>query len=215
MKCPMSSCSNNCKCIADYGVFLLFLALAVGVYLTKTNQQIFMIINSWYTILPVWLWAAANLLSYNKTMILPILILIITYIWRRDKIYNIILLIISYLAVFLALKYIVAEPRPYVVLDYNGFHFLNLLENKENKAYFSYPSGHVGNIAIFAFAISSMFFENKRFLQLLMLLLVVFIAIARICTGWHWPLDVITSGLFAYVLVKICLRIKIKNFYNL
>jgi membrane-associated phospholipid phosphatase len=36
-----------------------------------------------------------------------------------------------------------------------------------------------------------------------MLFLVVLTALARICTGWHWPLDVIASGVIGYILVKI------------
>ena len=42
-----------------------------------------------------------------------------------------------------------------------------------------------------------------------MLLLVLVVGVARICTGWHWPVDVITSGLISYVLVKIILSINI------
>ena len=48
------------------------------------------------------------------------------------------------------------------------------------------------------------FFSNNKIGQFLMLLLVILTGLARICTGWHWPLDVIASGLIAYLLVKIC-----------
>jgi membrane-associated phospholipid phosphatase len=44
-----------------------------------------------------------------------------------------------------------------------------------------------------------------------MLLLLILTAFARICTGWHWPLDVIASGLIGYLLVKVCFAINLKR----
>ena len=67
-------------------------------------------------------------------------------------------------------------------------------------------------MAIFAFSLNILFFSNKKGLQFLMLALVIVTALARICTGWHWPLDVLASGLIGYLLVKICFVINLKYF---
>ncbi|MBP9741987.1 MAG: phosphatase PAP2 family protein [Burkholderiales bacterium] len=210
MKCPLSSCSSGCKCVIHYGIFFSFVILGAAIYFSGTNHLLFSIINSWYPLLPMWVWETISCLTYSKFMILQILLLIITYIWRRNKLYNIILLLISYYIIFTIIKHVMHEARPYMVLAPGTFNFLNLFENQTHGAYLSYPSGHVGNMAIFAFALNSMFFEHKRLLQALMFLLIVITAISRICMGWHWPLDVLSSGLIGYLLVKICLCIKFK-----
>lgn len=211
MKCPVAMCSNSCKCLSGFGIFGAFLVLALVIFFTGTNQSLFLAINSKHEVLPVVVWEVLNFVSYRKFMILPVLLLIITYIWRREKLLNIILLIISYFVVFGVLKVLFGEARPYMVFDPKTFYWLNMFEDAKGSAFHSFPSGHVGNIAMFAFAISAMFFQNKRSLQFLMLLVVVITGFARICTGWHWPLDVIASGLIGYLLVKLCLCVKLRK----
>ena len=190
-------------------IFILFLILALGIFVSHSNQSLFLAINSFHALVPVEIWKFFNILSYRKYFILQILLLIITFIWRRNKLPNVMLLIIAYFVVFAGLKILFGEVRPYVVLDLNSFYWLNMYEDAVKSSHYSFPSGHVGNIAVFAFAISSMFFDKSKPLQFLMLLLVLVTGITRICTGWHWPLDVIASGLIGYLLVKICLSIKL------
>jgi membrane-associated phospholipid phosphatase len=201
MKCPFK--------LDSVLVFVAFLILAIEIFITHNNQSLFLTINSMHDLVPVKVWELVNLVSYSKYMILPILLLAITFIWKKDKLPNVIILIAAYFVVFAVLKALFGVARPYIVLDTNSFYWLNMYENAVKSAHKSFPSGHVGNMAVFAFAISSMFFAKSRGLQFLMLLLVIFTGITRICTGWHWPLDVITSGLIGYLLVKICLSIQI------
>ncbi len=112
---------------------------------------------------------------------------------------------------FTILKHLVHEARPYVVLPLNSFYWLNQFEETTKSAYLSFPSGHTGNIAVFAFAMNIMFFDKNKLMQFIMLLLIIFIALARICTGWHWPLDVLASGLIGYILAKIIFAIDFKK----
>lgn len=214
MKCPLSSCSSGCKCIMPYGIFFSLVIVGIAIYFSGTDQLLFSIINSWYPLLPVWVWGTVSCITYGKFMILQALLLVITYVWRRNKLYNVILLLIIYYIIFAAIKHYMHVARPYIVLPSGSFNFLNLSENQTNGAYLSYPSGHVGNMAIFAFAMSSMFFEHKKWLQSLMLVLVVVTAISRVCMGWHWPLDVLSSGLLGYLLVKVCMSIKLNSRIN-
>ena len=121
------------------------------------------------------------------------------------------LVIIAYFVVFAVLKAAVGEARPYIVLPEGSFFWLNHFEDAVKSAHKSFPSGHVGNMTVFAFSLSSMFFAYKKGLQFLMLLLVVVTGFARICTGWHWPLDVLASGLIGYLLVRVCFAIKFQR----
>lgn len=193
-------------------IFGLFLLGALGIYFSGINHSLFLAINHQHALLPDNVWSFFNLLSYSKFFILPVLLLVITFCWRREKFANVILLVIAYYVVFAALKTAVGEARPYITLPLDSFYWLNHFENAVKSAHKSFPSGHTGNMAVFAFAISSLFFSRKMGLQFLMLLLVVVTALARICTGWHWPLDVLASGMIAYLLVKICLAINLTLF---
>ena len=198
MRCPISKQEIS-------WVFFVFLILAVVIWINGSNHNLFLQINSQHSLLPDAVWEVFNFISYSKYFILPILLLVITFFKRRDKLVNIVLLIIAYYVVFALLKKLVGEARPFIVLAPDSFFWLNHYEDAAKSAYKSFPSGHTGNMAVFAFALSSMFFANKRILQFLVLLLVIITGLARICTGWHWPLDVLASGLIGYVLVKICL----------
>lgn len=213
MLCPFKSCQKNgCDCIKNYGLFLGFVLLAVIIWLFKLNQPLFYAINPLHTILPNVLWKGINLITYSKFFILPILLLLITFIWRRDKLRQVVILIVAYYAVFQGLKLLFGEARPYVVLPSDSFFWLNQFENALKGAYQSFPSGHTGNMAIFVFALSFMF--NKKWLKVLLFLLLVLTGFSRICTGWHWPLDVVASGLISYILVLICLNLNINTIKN-
>lgn len=199
--------TNNIKAnyFSQYWIFIFFLGLAFIMWVTGINQSLFLIINEKHNLLSDKIWKVLNFLSYSKFGILPILLLLITIIKRRNKLVNVIILIVSYYILFTLLKKAFGEARPYMVLAKNSFFWLNTFENSVKSAYHSFPSGHTGNMAVFAFAVSIMFFKNNNILQFLMLLLVILVALSRICTGWHWPLDVISGGLIGYMLVKICL----------
>ena len=196
------------SCVA----FLLSLLIGVTVLFTGDNQSLFLAINHQHGLMPDQVWLAFNFFSYSKFFIVPMLLIILSFVWRRDKLPNVILLIILYFAVFAGLKHLIGEARPYIVLPEGSFYWVNLYENAVKSAYLSFPSGHTGNMAIFAFRLNVLFFSNKKGLQFLMLALVVATALARICTGWHWPLDVLASGLIGYILVKISFAINLNYF---
>jgi|LauGreDrversion4_2_1035121.scaffolds.fasta_scaffold73140_3 membrane-associated phospholipid phosphatase len=202
---------QNKPAIYNWGIFTGFLVLALGIWLSGSNQALFLAINHEHGILPNVIWGAFNLLSYSKFFILPILLIVLTFSLKREQILNVLLLVIAYYVVFAALKVAVGEARPYIVLPEGSFFWLNYFEDAFKSAHKSFPSGHTGNMAVFVFAVSNLFFVNKKGLQFAMLLLLILTAFARICTGWHWPLDVIASGLIGYLLVKLCFAIDIKR----
>ncbi len=212
MLCPLTKCEKKCTCFKDSWLFLVFLILAVAIWASGQNHNLFLAINHHHDLFPTGVWVFFNFISYSRFFILPLLLLIITITKRREKLANVILLIFAYYIVFALLKSAVGEARPYLVLPADSFYWVNHFEDAIKSAHKSFPSGHTGNMAVFAFAISTMFFTNKSGLKFLMLLLVLFTGFARICTGWHWPLDVISSGLVGYLLVKTCFLFDLRKF---
>lgn len=196
-----------------YSLAIFFIALGLDAYIwfDQLNNQLFLMINHYHTILPDEVWDKINMIAYTKYMIAPTILILATSVFRRDKLVNVVILIGAFFIVFAALKYIVAEARPFVILPHDSFFWINDFEDSVKSAYRSFPSGHTGNIAMLAFAMNYLFFYRCKILQFVMLLLVIFVGVARICTGWHWPVDVITSGLISYVLVKIILSINLSR----
>ena len=74
------------------------------------------------------------------------------------------------------------RPRPYVVLP--GVH--KLLFTIPWDAYQSFPSGH----AIFFFALSAVIYKFNKKLGIFFFTASVFMGIARIYGGAHWPSDI-------------------------
>jgi membrane-associated phospholipid phosphatase len=203
MLCGQKSQGKVCHFFKDYAIFLGFVILALIIWLAKLNQPLFYSINKLHIIMPTIAWQTLNFISYPKLFILPLLLLVITFVWRKQRLKQVIILIIAYYLVFEVLKIVVGEARPYMVLPQDSFFWINKFENATKNAYKSFPSGHTGNMAIFVFAICAMF--NRRWLKILLFILLLLAGLSRISTGWHWPLDVISSGLIAYVLVQLCL----------
>lgn len=204
---------NKPKLITWYSIilFIMFTIVSIYIYTEQLNQELFLYINSHHDIIPNEVWQYADMITYSKYFIIPATLILITLLAKRDYFINVIVLIVTYFIVFTVLKHFFHEARPYVVLPVNSFYWLNQFEETTKSAYLSFPSGHTGNIAIFAFAMNIMFFDKNKVMQFAMLLLIIFIALARICTGWHWPLDVLASGLIGYILTKIVFAINFKN----
>ncbi|MEN9946769.1 MAG: hypothetical protein RLZZ293_1155 [Pseudomonadota bacterium] len=200
------------KCLNyNWVIFILSLIGLIIIHQGGYNQSLFLTINHAHNLLPDQFWEFFNFIAYSRYFILASLLLLLVLWRRREYLVNVLLLIISYYLIFAGLKLACAEARPYVVLAADQFYWLNHFENATKSAYQSFPSGHAGNMAIFAFALSRLFFKDKLGLQFLMVLMVIFSALARICTGWHWPVDVIASGLIAYLLVQLAFAINFKR----
>lgn len=192
-------------------IFIAFAGLAGWIWDSGINHQLFQEINKFHFILPNQIWLAINFVTYPRMFIMPAILVAVALVFRRDKLVNALVLVGLYFVIFAGLKHVIAEARPYITLPANSFFWLNQYEDAVKSAHLSFPSGHTGSIAICAFGLNYLLFARCKTLQFIMLLLVVFTGIARICTGWHWPLDVLASGLIAYVLVKTCFTFDIKN----
>lgn len=204
---------NQCftlACTLEYTIFVLgILAFAILSYMPNYNIGLFYTINSWHNLIPTFIYTGLTLIAESRTFILPIILLILTYSYRQDKLNNVILLIISYYVVFYALKHLVLEPRPYMILASNDFYLLPGVKSLIHEAYQSFPSGHAGVATIFTVSCFKLF-DLKAFMKSLLIGVLVLVVASRILTGWHWPSDIIAGYLLGYILSKISLILPLK-----
>ncbi len=196
----------------NHWFFILVLLGTLAIWATGQNHPLFFKINAYYTIYPDSVWDTLNFISAPRNNILPVILFVLTVFFRRDKLIRVIILLVAYYAVFYLLKIGVHEARPYIQFNPLDFHWIpeNIGTNAKS-AYRSFPSGHTGNTAVFVFAVAYLFLQSKpltwykKALQVLLFLFLVLTMLARICTGWHFPLDVLTAGMIGYLLVAIIL----------
>lgn len=126
--------------------------------------------------------------------------------FRRGSTREIVRTIISTSAVLIftwlivsALKQYFPSPRPFA-------YFSNIMPLvSESDSFGSFPSAHA---AIFG-ALAGLAYADKFAVRHWYLAAAVIIAIARVCAGVHWPIDVIVGGFFgfglAYLLTTLAL----------
>lgn len=193
--------------IKNNWAFLVVLAIGVFIWAFNLNYSLFMFFNNYHNILPIQVWEAINYISFTRRFILPSILILLTLCFKRHQLLNVIAMIGAFYALFFGLKSVIGELRPYAVLSPNSFFFnLEVGENVITSAHKSFPSGHTGNMAIFVFSLITLFFNRIKPVKILLIALLILTGLARVCTGWHWPLDVLFSGLIGYALVKIFLN---------
>lgn len=211
MGCPMTHLK---ECFKAKGLVFAFFLIILFIGVMGLNKPLFYLVNSWHVFLPDFVWNIFNTVSYSKLFILPGILLISTWVWRREKILNVLLIVIAYFVVFQIIKVLASEARPYVVLPVDSFYLMSGLQDLAKDAFRSFPSGHAGNAAIFTFTFIKLFLERKSAIRYLMYIFLVMVLFARVCTGWHWPLDVMSSTLIGYIIVQLLYSIKLDTFIN-
>jgi membrane protein YqaA with SNARE-associated domain/membrane-associated phospholipid phosphatase len=159
--------------------------------LNEINIWLFYLINSSHdyifdTVMPI-----ISKTAYPLIAITSIIILI------KNRNFGIKLISALFLAFIIAfsLKYLVNEPRPYLVLDN-----VHLLCNEGNEP--SFPSGHT--TLAFTLATSLLFYSKK--LGILFLIWAILVAYSRVYVGVHYPFDVLAGiviGILCGYLTKI------------
>ncbi len=127
---------------------------------------------------------------------------------KKVAILGLIALFLSNVAVYF-LKYIVAEPRPFLALSH-----VNLLVS-ENEIY-SFPSGHTTSSFAAATIIGLKYkleIKGKKFRLIYPLIaFAAVIGFSRVYIGVHYPLDVIFGALIGIIFALIILRLEKKIF---
>ena len=167
-------------------VTALLLLVAMAISLTDSNQRLFIELNHLFSVLPGTL--LQHLTSLADVSVVISLLLIVMAV-RPMLAWQILLAGIATGLIVQAMKMGIAHPRPAATLPIDTFN----LQGPALASSFSFPSGHSATIAIFLAPV--IFTLHKRSLQILLLMIMLFIASARIAVGAHWPLDVI-AGVF-------------------
>jgi undecaprenyl-diphosphatase len=134
---------------------------------------------------------------------------------KRVAILGLIALIISNVAVYL-LKFIIAEPRPFVTLPNvdllvpkNMIYSFSLVLENEN---FSFPSGHTASSFAAAVVIGLKYkvnFKGKSYRLIYPLLAFAgVIGFSRIYVGVHYPLDVIFGAIVGILSALLVLKME-------
>lgn len=212
MNCMIDKQEQKRCCYKSHVILAVFILATLAIWFLHLNSKLFFIINAWHVFLPNVVWNMINTIAAPKLFILSALLMILTVAFKREEFKRVVLLLISFYALFFVLKISIHEARPFVVLPANLVFFLPNHQDTLHNLYVSFPSGHAGMIAIFAFTLIRLFSINCKIAQFILFLLIVLVAITRVATGWHWPVDVLTSSIIAYILVQLffcckkCLR---------
>ncbi|WP_064496475.1 phosphatase PAP2 family protein [Methanocaldococcus jannaschii] len=159
--------------------------------LSDINIYLFYLINSHYNYI---FDAIMPIISKTAYPLIAITSLIIFIKNRKFGMKLIFALFLAFMIAF-SLKYLVNEPRPYLVLDN-----VHLLCNEGNEP--SFPSGHT--TLAFTLATSLLFYSKK--LGILFLSWAIIVAYSRVYVGVHYPLDVLAGmiiGIFCGCLTRI------------
>lgn len=227
MQCSSKKCGFF-QFVGQYWLFCVTALLAIFIWVTHLNQLLFYTINSWHVVLPTVVWNVINHITYTKYGVLPILLVIITFMFRRDKLALVILIYLINFGLLSIIKSLVHEARPFIVLPQDTFFWVQSAEDAIKNAYKSFPSGHTGNAAAFVFILFNLFFKipakakelksthhvapfvpshmlsYSKIIKVLLFLFLILTGFSRICTGWHYPLDVLCAGLITFVIVNGC-----------
>ena len=181
-------------------------------FLLINNTELFYTINS---INNPFLDFIMPIISNFGNLIVWFLVCAILFLFGGEKgknvaILAILALILSSIAVSV-LKYVIAEPRPFVTLEN-----VRLLTDEALGYYSSFPSGHTSGSFAFSVVVGLKYkltVLNKQ-LKLIYPLLVfaMLVGFSRIYIGVHYPLDVVFGALIGSICAIIVLRLENKIF---
>lgn len=138
-------------------------------------------------------------------LILIALVIIFSAKKYKDRIYNLafvsLILLLSNGILTQTIRFFFFRERPFVELG-----FVPLITKSASEA--ALPSGHASFFFALAFAI---FYLGKRRWSLVFLLVSLLMGISRVYVGVHWPLDIVSGILVAFIsafIVKFLLEHK-------
>jgi len=149
------------------------------------NTDIFLKINSWAG-QNMWLDRLMIFSANNLGYILVGLVIVVCFL-SRSKYREILILsigsaVMARFGIVTLIRFSYYHPRPFLVLQ-------NVHQLLSHDTESSFPSGH----AAFYFALATtLYFYNKK-IGVIALILSGLMGFARVFTGLHWPLDIVTG----------------------
>jgi len=174
--------------------FALVSMLMVG--LTGTNRSLFLFLNEFFYFQPESVWINITLFG-DAAMVL---ILLLPFITKKPE-----LVIKSFLAALIAtlflhgFKEFLTVPRPPAIYSVDMIHQLG---NQFSAS--SFPSGHA--TAPFTLASMVIFLIKDIRIRSTLILYASVIALSRIATGVHWPIDILGGMFFGWLSAYISMR---------
>ena len=187
----------------EYLAIIFLILFDIAIYFTNTNSYLFYKLNTIHIYLPDLLMRFFNYVANSHKYVLIVVLLLVTVIFKPKQTGRVVLMIALYYIIVNFLKTYFHVARPYMILNPDTFYFLNENYNYIQDGYHSFPSGHTSFISLFIFAINRLFFNNKPYIKYLLILFIPLVAIIRIASGYHWPIDVITGIILSYFIVKL------------
>lgn len=186
------------KQVISFSASLLVIALLI--WLTGINQKLFLILNTYGSLLPDWFWA--NMTLMGDTMMAITLLLILASIKPKVFSQGMLLLIIGGSLVYFAKKQFGVE-RPAATISQEDFNIIgHVLKHG------SFPSGHsftaLSMLTIYAYQI------RKTWATITFLILGLSFALSRIMVGAHWPLDMLVGSALGALTAMLCVFMSLK-----
>ena len=126
-------------------------------------------------------------------LILIALVIIFSAKKYKDRIYNLafvsLILLLSNGIITQTIRFFFFRERPFAALN-----FTPLIEKSSFEA--AFPSGHASFFFALAFAI---YYLGEKRWSLIFLVISILMGIARVYVGVHWPLDIVSGILVAFV----------------
>lgn len=191
---PYSPLSQASAWFWGIPVFALTTMLIIG--LTESNQPLFLFLNDIIYFQPEDIWI--NITLYGDAAM--IMVLMLTLVVKRPD-----MIVKGFIAAIITSLFIhgfkewLLSPRPPSIFDAGTFHQLG---NQFNIA--SFPSGHAAAPFTLASLIIFMIADNR--LRTVVLIFASLIALSRVATGVHWPIDILGGMFFGWFSVYLSMR---------
>lgn len=170
-------------------IAIAVLLAAVALQANPMNKDVFLVLNSWATVLPDAIWSCWTLLG-DTWMVLSLLA--IGLWWQPQALLGFALAVPLGGAVSRLTKVLTQMPRPAGAMETSQFHIIGpVLE------FHSFPSGHT----LSAFALLAVLMAGRRWglWAWVGLMLALGVGLSRVAVGAHWPADVLAGAALGWV----------------
>ncbi|MBD3413510.1 MAG: phosphatase PAP2 family protein [Candidatus Aminicenantes bacterium] len=191
----------NASCIWIWLPLVLMFGLAGVILLTRSNKEIFLLVNQVSQITGDRLWAVLTFFSDG----LVSFVILLPFIHQKPHlVWSVLVAAVLFTLFGQGIKHITQVLRPPQIFSPDSFHLIG-----PDWGHNSFPSGHasmVFNLAgVFSLTV------KKNWIRFLLIGLASVIAVSRIVVGVHWPVDILVGAAIGWITVWIGLKVSAKT----